>query len=933
MKEEGITPSRETFVAVLRVHAKDGDIATMLSEIEHLKSEGIHLQDKDILQLIYDLAVNGHGASCTQLFELLTKGGFYPRLAANTAIRLMRNNLDVVANSLLQTIPGRTAGTGENLNSNEFLINRLSKGTTEIVQKPQGDGSQSVPSEVISPKPMGIHSTPRMVLRDRKAKEIPAVEDNFQSWFDSANETDVVKMLRSMIHDFGIYPTTRFLNATVLPKLNVKKPDAAINLLLSADVLPKRAGYSVCFRCLQQNQLKNAADVMNEFGLHVQMDIYQPLLNSALKATDDVKSYVHFLRVYYENFRDVIDESGNTEVDSNASNAGRADALGSIIYDTVAKLHPKQRAKTLTAILQGLVNQGITISSAQSDRIERNFRTDITINSSKCLDKLVWGELELKPLEKSCLQIRKIHPEVFQLEQKIMENTKNTIARQIELLKSYLQKGEIVKFEHLLKELEGEKVSISPKIYDRLLRSKLAARNLTETVKIFDKCRAKNEEFFLRHDTFIQAVTLFIDNGRFSEALQFIARNKRTIEVRNPTKIQPYSSLLDRLAEEGRETEVNQLLDSFLKNGHLLVHDKLLWPLVRVHLVNGNTMKAVETFKLLVKKYKRTPHKEELWTHLIVAEDWTTLEEVAAICFKIHGKHSVLFDLALVLVECGQFKRARDTFDSLNNSFISEDKIKSIVRNSRICSSIECLEHLIKATRNLKGATRGPIFLSLLKLYIQEDQREKALDLWVQLQELEEVPSQDFLIKLGTYLRSKNVDVPFEVPNPIKKNTIKATQKVQRSTAEQPAIGKEFIEQLQKGNLAEIRKAYHELPEPNLNAVINTIFHEVGFSRLIDALDIEGEVEALEKINSLLPEEKQSGIWYTNSYAQACSNSGQSQRWINEWNSKLVRAHSDEELQQLSNCFPGYGFSYLFQQNPELLRECKFFFLSLSAYK
>lgn len=104
MKEKGLKPAKETYINVLRIHAKDGEIATMFSEVERLKSENIAMQYKDILQLVYDLAVNGHEANCERLFGLLAKNQHYARLAANTINRLIWKNKDDVAFNLLKIL-------------------------------------------------------------------------------------------------------------------------------------------------------------------------------------------------------------------------------------------------------------------------------------------------------------------------------------------------------------------------------------------------------------------------------------------------------------------------------------------------------------------------------------------------------------------------------------------------------------------------------------------------------------------------------------------------------------------------------------------------------------------------------------------------------------------------------------------------------------
>lgn len=767
----GFQPTRETHIAVLRVYAKCGDIGTVLSEIKRLKSLQIDMKDKDILQLIYDLATSGHGASCKQLFDLLIKKGYYAHSAGNIVNRLIRKNHDEVAYSLLKTFPIRKTISGENINSGGFLLtymvkaNRSLKDIVAICQRLQDDGLHAAPFEMILPTLKEYRSADEVwsVLRECKTKGKRFVENNFQSLFDSANETELVDTLRTMIGEFNIHPSVKFLKAVVLPQLNNQAPNTAIVTLTSAAVTPTKAALAVAHRCLQQNQLKDAADIMNRFKLCDQTGVFRSVLISALKATNDVNSYVQFLRVQYENFNAESNKNENIS-HGRTSDAARSDALGAAVYATLIELSPRQRAATLTAILSGLVGQGVTISSMQAKRIENEIQTSMTDDISKYLDQLTSGDLELKPVKTPNL---KIPSTSFRLERRIAQNKATNV---MELLKAYHREGKIEKMEQLIERVENEKASVSPEVYALLIQGTLKAKDLTKAVEIYDKCQAQNREFTLSDDIVVEAASLFIDNGKFDEALQFVAKTKRTnelqIERMNENKVASpsYFSLLNRLAEEGKESEVNQLFNSFFDNGHLQVSSKLLSPLVKVHLVNGDTKKAVDAFERLAKQYVSTPFKRELCTHLIAAQDWVTLKHVVAICATVHGEANSLVDLALIFVECGQVHKAQQIFE-LPNLFISNEKIKENCNRYGSMGSIRRLDNLSMATKSAKGVKREPIFYNLLKLYIRADLPNKALDLWAQFQEHGEAPSDDFLFTLGTYLNCKNMDVPFQIPD------------------------------------------------------------------------------------------------------------------------------------------------------------------------
>lgn len=942
MKSSGFEPTRDTHFFMLRVHAKRGDIGNILSELEHLKLKDLRPRDHEILELIYDLAVNGHDAKCKHLFGSLSKGGYYSRMVSNTVNRLIWKNQDDVAYNLLKTTLTETRASAEDINGAENLLSQLNKvnrpfkDIARICFRLHDDGLHADSFAVLSRKLIdaGQRNEFWAALRERKAKGLILVEDHFQALFDSTNETDVVETLRNMIREFDVKPTTKFLQDVVLPKLDHLDPNATMNSLLAAKILTTQASLAVSYRCLQQNQLKEAADMIDNFNVYVRMDKFEPVLISALKATNDVKSYVRFLRVQFENLQraQVNTETGSKE-DIREFDARRSDDLGSTIYSTLIELDPEERDATILAILKGLVDEGVTISSKYFEQIKCVIGPSITKVMSNCLDQLASGKLELKPIERPHL---KIHTRSERWEAVVSNNkTPSTAFRQIGLLKAYHREREDAKFEQLFEQLETENASIPPVMYERLMILKLEAKDVTKAVEIYDKYKAQNPAFFLFHDNVMRIVSLLIDEDKFDDALQFLAKTKRTKELKKGhASIKPYFSLLNRLAEEGREAQVNQLFDSLVENGHMLANGKLLNPLVKVHLVNGNANKAVEAFERIAKKYKLTTCKGELCKHLIIAEDWTSLEKVTAISSKVHGEDPSLIDMAFAFINCGEVERARVIFDT-PNLHVGQQRIDDICQSTQHGGSSRFLEGLLTATVSCSSQfNRGPIYLNLLELYIREEKPSEALNLWVKSQKNGETVSDEFLFKLGTYLRSKIMVVPFEVPDrgevKTRKNQNQFDEIAQKGQKLGPAMKlakTRFIEQLGKRDPAGIRQAYQKLSEPNLIAAIHEINGKRSLYHLFEALAESADVLALERVNSLLPEKDQKGHWYESNRAKAYALSGKAQQWIDEWNKKLDQANTVEDLRMLENDFSVSGLYHVLEISPNLFEQCKLFYL------
>lgn len=424
MIQKGLKRTQETNINVLRIHARHGDIDKVLFGIERLKSENNSLQDKDILQLICDLAVNDHQAKCKHLFGLLTKDEHYIRLVANTVNCLLRKNKDNVAYNLLKTVPAQVPESKEFTSTVESFLTQLVKAgrpaeqMIRVCQRLIDDGLHLNPFQVLNQKlsESGLGDNVWMILQRMRDDGIKLVADDFQPVFvNSSNVAEVIQNLRVMREKFSIRPAVKFLGAMALSNINVEQPDAIINtLMLSDDILSRKsAALAVAYRCLQQSQLKHAADILTFFGFYVQISVFQPVLISAFKNTLDVDNYVRFLRAQYDNLahRPWLSVDQLSKIESIDQTSGsiddesRFEFVGKILYNTLDDLKEKHRAGALTAILQGLVDQGIHISRKQAERIEITMGSAITSEIVSLLHRLASGELVLKITERPKLKI------------------------------------------------------------------------------------------------------------------------------------------------------------------------------------------------------------------------------------------------------------------------------------------------------------------------------------------------------------------------------------------------------------------------------------------------------------------------------------------------------------------------------------------------
>lgn len=96
------------------------------------------------------------------------------------------------------------------------------------------------------------------------------------------------------------------------------------------------------------------------------------------------------------------------------------------------------------------------------------------------------------------------------------------------------------------------------------------------------------------------------------------------------------------------------------------------------------------------------------------------------------------------------------------------------------------LEGLLEATKDMTHIDRRDIFQHLLTTHIKNDQPDKALGVWTQMQEEDVQPNDAFLVDLANYLEKKGIEVPFVKPST--QVAVKQPEKVVKIIKQKPYL-------------------------------------------------------------------------------------------------------------------------------------------------
>ena len=167
-----------------------------------------------------------------------------------------------------------------------------------------------------------------------------------------------------------------------------------------------------------------------------------------------------------------------------------------------------------------------------------------------------------------------------------------------------------------------------------------------------------------------------------------------------------------------------------------------------------------------MEKYSQTPWKGELMKRLIEVEDTISLQTVVDLSIKIHGESNTLYDLAFAFLEAGKEKQAQKIFDTpgLRGRI---DRLENFAMRAMESNRIDLIQSLLQATKHIFDIDRDILYYHLVRMFGKMGDPDRALNVWITMQEESLQPSARTLRALATVLKEHKREVPFEVPEEV----------------------------------------------------------------------------------------------------------------------------------------------------------------------
>ncbi|XP_050076567.1 leucine-rich PPR motif-containing protein, mitochondrial [Anopheles maculipalpis] len=836
MAQAGLQPSADTYTTLLCGYARKGDIDYICRTIESCEQKEIFLLDKDILEIIYALAVNGHPEKVDQLLEKIRRQAGYNQDAVNVILRLINRGHEDVSLKLLRTMPRASKNDGELANTGSFLVRQLVRAKRpvekvitvcrELQEASMNDRAYLIALETAL---KGGSVELSFALLEELAKQNQPIRQHFFWPLMCANNpgatkeerTDgVLNVLRTMTEKFNLYPSSETVREYVVPNLPVNNSEIIIQLLRSVGISTAVASSSCAYIALEKNNLKEAANMAARYRAYYSPGVFRKPLVQALVHSRDFDAYVRFARGLHEGLKrtrtveEETEQQGSEGTDSATSTEVlQAETMGTLIFDAVSTFKTG-RVEVMQKILTGFVAQGLSISNNMAEKIQDRMGSEMTAEISALLSKLAAGDLEPIELERTSpaqgqqrTNASVSNLSVPQLERLItdLESRKeNTNGVKSQLIRSVIRANDVAKTKEVLQKLESENYVISPGVYGLTIDMYAANGKVEEAFELLKSVKARQPDFMLDRVKVARLAQCLLEAERFDEALRFLEENAPSATESGKDEGQRevdfvYNSacwrLLNTLAEKGNVQQVNQLFEQLLGKGYITPQNIFLGSLVKVHLVRDDLPSAMSTFADICQKYRLTPFKTELTCRLIQAEDATNLQRLTDLSTEVHGEVNSLYDLVFAFVDCGRIRQARKILETpgLRTRY---QRIQTACERYQQEGKTSSLEGLMEATKDLSHIDRSEIYHKLLQSYIGEKDAVKSLGLWTRMQEENVAPSDAFLMELGDFLKSNGYEVPFAVPvpEPVEESKDKAKTKggktapsTTTSDAKQPA--------------------------------------------------------------------------------------------------------------------------------------------------
>ncbi|KAK8734064.1 hypothetical protein OTU49_005996 [Cherax quadricarinatus] len=780
MKGSGLEPSTDTYTTLLVGYAEHGDIESLHSTLAECEAAELNLHDRELMEVVFALAVKGYKQHVPQIIEKFQKVQGYQQDAMNLTYRLLNAECHEVAYQIMSTMKISQNDDGETIPVGFFFIRHLVKSGTptsvvmQYCQELRKNGQNIYASEVALGGALQYGLPEAAMFIMRVMNEDGASLRPHYFWpiilqYGKQGEIEKVYSTVKEMISFEVPLTLETCKHYVIPTaLNHNDQETMIGALREAGMSLSSVINGCIAYHLDNGDIKAAADLVSRYRYRLTSILRHDLANVYVKMGDPVSTVVVLGQMVNHN-QDVAIEDQNTEDEGAQQTSGREqqDVAGMFLKDVIWQTHGSPLGTAVLPLLREMVSRGINISKENALLAKSKLEGQATEETVELLERVSSGDLAFQPPPRETLVLYS-QQSVSELERRYSElKNKNLPTENIvgHLLIAYIRNKDIEKVEEMKKKLEAEQYPFGIGIYVLLIDMYVSAGKLTEAVKVLQDLVQREPDSKLTPFKFLRLAQLMVQEGQIEDAFKLIESNApESIDERESvTTTHQCKRILDIFADKGDVATVRRFMDVFLSHRIAQPGSVIFGPLIKAHLNSDDLAGALSDFENIWQEHRVTPSKLELTVHCVKLEDAEKLQKIMDMSIASHGEMNSLYDMVFAFIECGRIKQARKLLETPGlRAFNTKLNIQCqrFLETGRLLE----LEHLVTVTRDVFDLDRNMMYMHLLTGYKQQNECEKALGIWTSMQEENIEPSETFLIRLGEFLKENGHEVPFIMP-------------------------------------------------------------------------------------------------------------------------------------------------------------------------
>lgn len=787
IKQAGIQPSSETFALLICGYIKHHNLEKADELIQKCELDGIAFTDKNYLDMIHAYAISGYVDEIDKILHKIVKSESYYREACNLMFKLIAEYKLDEAFKILKSTEQCQSMDGINLPLGKSFIAHLIR--CDVSMDDVLKYCKQLMIENLYPLTLNVamenslkYGREELALALFKVAKVNNVPVKYHYFWPllvkRRKQNDIAGMLNvlsTMCNDFDIVLNSETVREYVIPFMLKENSNIEniITNLRNYGISVSNIIASVVIQMLTEGDLKRAAIVAENYDAHYPIYYIRKPLVSCFFSTGDVDSFVKLLWKMAVG-ADWFSKNSDKMKDEDHSIGSRdyREYTDQILMDIVRDMARRNDFSKLKEIIEQLCQYGVGISFRSAETIRSLLPNKYNGELSSIIRSLISDEFKTPqlPVKNSRISISALSIRSLNKYSEILSTKgESTIHIKKQLFFAYARDKNLEKLLEIKKELDAKNFVLTRGMYSYLINTFVECDRLDEAIDLYEKLQKTCLNFSLNSTKLLRLVLLLVQKIQYEKAFELLKtkpneNEEKVIEEKLHTNETICWKILDVFAENCDVQRVKKFFDVMLSNEFVEVTNILLGPLVKVHIKRNDLDSAIKEFKNCVLKYNATPWKNELCFIFIDNDDIDNLQKITDLSSLVHGESNTLQDLLFLFLEKGRIRQSQKILQ-IPGFRLRHDRFLTACKQYSNKGSYKHLLNLLTLTKEIPIINRRKIYYYALLVCKKANDAQLALSLWINLQEDDITPTDEFLQILAEILMKSNIPVPFTVPD------------------------------------------------------------------------------------------------------------------------------------------------------------------------